>query len=63
MEQGSSITEKEDSEMMNVEEVARAIEWFKARGLNEVDACDFLTYVATGVGLPNKEPKQPKESD
>ncbi len=56
MGQGSNIMEEEVSEMMNVEEVARAIEWFKAMGLSDADACNFLTYIATGVGLPTKEP-------
>lgn len=59
MEQSSSIMEKEDKGMMNVEEVARAIEWVKAMGLTDTDACNLITYIATGVGLPTKE----KESD
>ncbi len=63
MEQGSNTVKKEAEEMMNVQEVARTIEWFKAKGLNEVDACDFLTYIATGVGLPKKEPTEVKETD
>ena len=59
MEQGSSLIEKEDKGMMNVEEVARAIEWVKAMGLTEADACNLIQYIATGVGLPN----QSKEAD
>ena len=55
MGQGSIITEKEDIEMMNVQEVARTIEWFTAKGLSYEDACNYLTYIATGVGLPAKE--------
>lgn len=47
--------EKEETEMMNVEEAARAIEWCKAMGLTEADACNLLTYIATGVGLPNRD--------
>lgn len=62
MEQGSNSVEKEATEMMNVEEVARAIEWFKAMGLSDSDACNFLTYIATGVGLPTKEPTEVKET-
>lgn len=62
MEQGSNIIEKEAMEEMTTKEVARAIEWFKAKGLNEVDVCNFLTYVGTGVGLPNEEPAE-KKSD
>ena len=50
--------EKEDVEMMNVVEAARAIEWLRAKGLSEKDANDFLTYIATGVGLPIKEPTE-----
>lgn len=55
MEQGSSNIKKEDQCMMNVDEVARAIEYLRAVGLTDKQACDFLTYVATGVGLPVKE--------
>ena len=58
MGQSSTIIEKEDVEMMNVVEAARAIEWLRAKGLSEKDANDFLTYIATGVGLPIKEPTE-----
>lgn len=64
MEQSSNFVEKEEmEEMMNVQEAARAIEWVKAMGLTETDACSLLTYIATGVGLPTKEPSEAKESD
>lgn len=55
MSEQSSNLEKEDTEMMNVEEVARAIEWVTAMGLTEADACNLIKYIATGVGLPTKE--------
>jgi len=63
LEQSSSFNDEEvDEEMMNVQEVARTIEWFRAKGLSEKDVNDYLTYVATGVGLPaNNEPDN-KES-
>lgn len=61
MEQGSSNIKKEDQCMMNVEEVARAIEYLRAVGLTDKQACDFLTYVATGVGLPVKESENKAE--
>ena len=63
MEQSSNLVEEEAEEMMNVEEVARAIDWFKANGLSDADACNCLKYVATGVGLTEKEPAKEKESD
>ena len=62
MEQGSSTIEKEDAEMMNVQEVARTIEWLRAKGMSDKEINDLLTYIATGVGLPTKEPAK-KESD
>ena len=55
MDYGSSFMEKEDAEMMNVKEVALAIDWLRAKGLSDTDICNFLTYIATGVGLPTKE--------
>ena len=56
MKKGSTVMEKEDVEMMNVKEVALTIEWFKAHGLTDADITNFLTYIATGVGLEDKEP-------
>ena len=41
--------------MMNIEEVARAIEYLHALGISHEETCNFLKYVATGVGLPVKE--------
>ncbi len=60
MEQGSSIVEKEGAEMMNVQEVARLIEWLRASGMSETEINDCVTYIATGVGLPTKEPVEEK---
>lgn len=62
MEQGSNMIEKEDAEMMNVQEVARTIEWLRAKGMSDTEINDLLTYIATGVGLPTKE-STAKESD
>lgn len=62
MEHSSSLMEKEEPEMMNVQEVERAIEWVKAMGLTESDACDLIRYIATGVGLPIKEPSEKEAS-
>lgn len=60
MEQGSSIVEKEGAEMMNVQEVARLIEWLRASGMSETEINDCVTYIATGIGLPTKEPVEEK---
>lgn len=60
MEQGSSIVEKEGAEMMNVQEVARLIEWLRTSGMDEAEINDCVTYIATGVGLPTKEPVEEK---
>lgn len=59
MEQGSSILEEEaEEEMMNVQEVARLIEWLRAKGLSEAEINDCVTYIATGVGIPTSEPSE-----
>ena len=55
MEHGSTLMKKEDIEMMNVQEVARLIEWLRSVGMSDTDINDGLTYIATGVGLPTKE--------
>ena len=62
IEQSSNLIKKEAEEMMNVQEVARLIEWLRAMGMSESDINDCVTYIATGVGLPTKEPNK-KESD
>ncbi|WP_289077979.1 hypothetical protein [uncultured Parasutterella sp.] len=62
MGQGSNIIEKEALEMMNVVEVARMTECLKALGLSDAEIIIVQNYIATGVGLPTKEPAE-KESD
>lgn len=62
MGQGSNTMEKEMTDMMNVEEVARMSEWLRAKGLKDTDIVNCLTYIATGVGLPAKESEQENES-
>lgn len=61
MGQGSNIIEKEATEMMNVVEVARMTECLKALGLSDAEILIVQNYIATGVGLPIKEPTE-KES-
>ncbi len=56
MGQGSNIMEEEVSEMMNVVEVARMTECLKALGLSDAEILVVQNYIATGVGLPTKEP-------
>ena len=58
MEQSSNLVKKEAEEMMNVQEVARAIEWLRAAGMSDTDINNLLTYIATGVGLPTNEPEK-----
>ena len=48
--------------MMNVVEVARMTECLKALGLSDAEIIIVQNYIATGVGLPTKEPAE-KESD
>ena len=62
MEQGSNIIEEEATEMMNVVEVARMTECLKALGLSDAEILVVQNYIATGVGLPTREPTA-KESD
>ena len=57
-EQGSSMFEKEDDEMMNVQEVARMTEWLRAMGMSDTEIINCMNYIATGVGLPTKEPTE-----
>ena len=57
-EQGSNLFEEKAEEMMNVQEVARLIEWLRSKGVSETDINDCVTYIATGVGLSAKEPAE-----
>ena len=36
-EQGSNFEEKEKTEMMNVQEVARMTEWLRAKGMSDTE--------------------------
>ena len=44
-EQGSNFMEKEDVEMMTVQEVARLIEWLRAKGTSESEINDCVTFI------------------
>ncbi len=61
MEQGSSINKEEVLETMTITEVIRMNNWLRAKGLSDKEILDCQNYIATGVGLPDKEPKQSKE--
>ena len=39
---------------MTAMETARLIEWLRAMGLTDSDACSCIIYIATGTGLPEK---------
>ena len=60
MEQSSRLNEMEGTEMMNIEEVARATEYMRALGLSYEQISKCMTYIATGVGLPIED-DEPKE--
>lgn len=63
-EQGSNFEEKEKTEMMNVQEVARMTEWLRAKGMSDTEILNCMNYIATGVGLlTNIEPSEVKESE
>ena len=63
MEQGSNIIEEEATEMMNVQEVARMTEWLRAMGMSDTEIINCMNYIATGVGLPTKEPTDVNKSN
>lgn len=61
--QGSKFEENEKIEMMNIREVARLIEWLRAKGVSDTEIINCVNYIATGVGLPiNNKPFEVKES-
>ena len=62
MEQGSNIIEEEATEEMTIIEVARMTDCLKALGLSDAEILVVQNYIATGVGLPTREPTA-KESD
>ena len=61
-EQGSNIIEEEATEEMTITEVTRMNDWLRAMGMSDKDILDCQNSIATGVGLPTKEPVE-KESD
>lgn len=63
MEQGSNFIEEEATEEMTITEVIRMNNWLRAMGMSDKDILDCQNYIATGVGLPKKEPTEEKESD
>lgn len=62
-EQSSSFVEEEVLETMTITEVIRMNEWLRAMGMSEKDILDCQNYIATGVGLPEKDLIETKESD
>ncbi len=62
MEQGSNIIEEEATEEMTITEVTRMNDWLRAMGMSDKDILDCQNYIATGVGLPTKEPAEVKET-
>ena len=62
MEQSSILTGKEDTEMMNVQEVVRMFEYLRAKGLTDTEIAGCMNYIATGVGLPKNEPAKDKNA-
>jgi len=61
MGQGSSLVEKEATEMMTVVEVERMTEALKALGLSDSDILLVQKHIVTGMALPTNEPTE-KES-
>ena len=59
MEQSSNFIEEEATEEMTITEVTRMNDWLRAMGMTDKEILDCQNYIATGVGLPTKEP--PKE--
>ncbi len=60
MGQSSSFVEEEVSEMMTVVEVARMTECLKVLGLSDSEILIVTNYIATGIGLPEKEQHEDK---
>ncbi len=44
--------EEEFVETMTIQEVARLIDWCRAKGMSDTDICDCLKHIATGADLP-----------
>lgn len=47
--------EEENVETMTIQEVARLIDWCRAKGLSDTDICDCLKHIATGADLPARK--------
>ena len=56
MEQSSDHFEEEVTEEMTITEVIRMNDWLKAMGMSDAQILDCQNYIATGIGLPEKEP-------
>ncbi len=56
MEQSSDYLKEEVTEEMTITEVTRMNDWLKAMGLTDAQILDCQNYIATGIGLPKKEP-------
>lgn len=44
--------DEEAIETMTIQEVARLIDWCRAKGLSDTAICDCLKHIATGSDLP-----------
>lgn len=50
--------------MINVQEVARMAEWFRAKGMADTEILDGMIYIFTVVGLPTDDaPSRTGKSD
>ncbi len=47
--------EEEFEETMTIQEVARLIDWCRAKGLSDTAICDCLKHIATGSDLPTRK--------
>lgn len=47
--------EEEAVEAMTVHEVARLINWMRAKGLSDTDICNCIVFIATGADLPTRK--------
>ncbi len=63
MEQSSYFMDEEVTETMTITEVARMNDWLRAKGLSDKDILDCQNYIATGIGLPERETAKEKESE
>lgn len=54
---------EEVTETMTIKEVARLIDWCRAKGLRDTDICDCLMYIATGANPPAQTAARPKDDE